>query len=143
MVHRQYEKQMTVFNEWLLAEGFQLNGSNKQYLNISPDKCLLQSSTKSNLIEAQFPDGRYEIPGSYVEFAYRGLMDASIIELLNSNERINSLKNFHRRDGFESQNADKIFESTYIGAEQNKRNMQDEEFYERSAKNIADFIQSI
>ena len=112
-------------------------------LNISPDKCLLQSSTKSNLIEAQFPDGRYEIPGSYVEFAYRGLMDASIIELLNSNERINSLKNFHRRDGFESQNADKIFESTYIGAEQNKRNMQDEEFYERSAKNIADFIQSI
>ena len=36
MVHRQYEKQMTVFNEWLLAEGFQLNGSNKQYFKYIP-----------------------------------------------------------------------------------------------------------
>ena len=48
-------------------------------LNISPDKTLLQSSTKSKMIKANFDEGDFDIPGSYVEFAYRGTMTMKLL----------------------------------------------------------------
>lgn len=88
--------------------GVKLNNSGGK-IKISPDGLLLQSSTVAEMVDAPFAGGdRHLIAGSYVEFAerqllpeHRGLSKAEIFS-------------YHRREGFEAGNADKIFESTFI-----------------------------
>ncbi|MGN6440126.1 MAG: DUF1338 domain-containing protein [Agriterribacter sp.] len=95
------------FNAFLEKNGFVLNDSGGKYKK-SPDGLLLQSSTVARMIEAEFADGeRQEISGSYVEFAERKVLPE--FATLPAAQ----LKRQHRREGFEAQNADKIFESTY------------------------------
>ncbi|KAI4314211.1 hypothetical protein L6164_027145 [Bauhinia variegata] len=93
-------------NQFIEENGFRLN-SEGGVLKVSPDGLLLQSSTVADSFSFQFSDGKTEsVPCSYIEFAerlvlpqYKNLPDTQI-------------KEFHRRDGFEVGNADKIFEST-------------------------------
>lgn len=89
------------FNVFAESLGIQLNDAGGK-VKVSKDGLLIQSSSVSGLIEASFPhkDGTeqaHNISGSYVEFAERK-------RILNSSQR---------RDGFDSGNADSIFESTY------------------------------
>ena len=67
---------------------------------------LLQSSSVANKVKANFTEGSSLISGSYVEFAER--------RVLPKYSNVSEIKPIHRRDGFETSNADKIFESTYI-----------------------------
>jgi len=108
-----YKESMTSFNQFLMDNGFSLNTPQGNALNISPDGLLLQSSTKANMIDATFPDGTYKIPGSYVEFAYRGLLDKTVKQLINGQLDFNDISTQDLRDGFETKNANSIFESTY------------------------------
>ncbi|WP_159637111.1 DUF1338 domain-containing protein [Sphingobacterium composti Ten et al. 2007 non Yoo et al. 2007] len=95
------------FNGFLLSIGVKLNNSGG-VIKTSDDKLLRQSSTVSALYEATFSDGKsLEIAGSYVEFAERSILPE--YKDLPKDE----IKSRHRRDGFETNNADKIFESTY------------------------------
>lgn len=95
------------FNDFLLSIGVKLNNSGG-VIKTSDDKLLRQSSTVSALYEATFSDGKIlEIAGSYVEFAER-----SVLPQFNDLPK-EEIKPKHRRDGFETNNADKIFESTY------------------------------
>jgi hypothetical protein len=95
------------FNEFLEARGFKLNDAGGK-MKVSPDKCLLQSSTVARMVDATFSDGiTRPIAGSYVEFAERKILPQ--FEHLPTAE----IKREHRREGFEANNADKIFESTY------------------------------
>ncbi len=95
------------FNTFLEEIGIQLNTAGGK-IKRSADGLLLQSSSVSALKKVRFACGSSaEIAGSYVEFAerkvlpqYRRLPEAEIGPQ-------------HRREGFEAQNADKIFESTY------------------------------
>lgn len=76
-------------------------------IKISPDGLLRQSSTRADEIAYRFACGRTEsIPGSYVEFAERGVLPAY------RDLPRDALRSRHRRDGFETGNADRIFEST-------------------------------
>lgn len=76
-------------------------------MKVSPDGLLLQSSTVADSILFQFSEGIKEsVPCSYIEFAER-LVLPQFQSLLEK-----EVKEFHRRDGFEVGNADKIFEST-------------------------------
>ncbi len=64
------------------------------------------------MVDAEFDDGRggverTRIAGSYVEFAERRVLDQ--FAHLPPHE----VGREHRREGFESGNADRIFESTY------------------------------
>lgn len=98
---------ISLFNSFLEKNGFVLNNAGGK-IKTSADGALLQSSTVAEMIEATFADGKkYSIPGSYVEFAER--------KVLNKFADISAAKitRNHRRDGFEANNADKIFESTY------------------------------
>jgi hypothetical protein len=108
-VHEFSEEFNTVekFNIFLESEGISLNTAGGK-IKTSPDGLLKQSSTIAKMIEAEFLDGqKMEIAGSYVEFAERLVLpEFSHLELT-------SIQRKHRRDGFESANADKIFESTY------------------------------
>lgn len=89
------------FNAFLQAAGFTLNDAGGA-IKTSADGLLLQSATVANLFQASFADGdTHPIPGSYVEFAERRLLDHA------------GPGGGLRRDGFEAGNADKIFESTY------------------------------
>ncbi|RAP31667.1 DUF1338 domain-containing protein [Candidatus Marinamargulisbacteria bacterium SCGC AG-414-C22] len=88
------------FNEFLKEQNIKLNTAGGE-IKISKDTFLKQSSTVSNEINASFPTKNNQtittnIAGSYVEFAERLMMP-----------------NNTRRDGFETGNADKIFESTF------------------------------
>lgn len=95
------------FNSFLESIGVKLNTAGGK-IKTSADGLLRQSSTVSALYEAIFSDGRaLAIAGSYVEFAERSPLPA--FRHLPKDE----LKSVHRRDGFETNNADKIFESTY------------------------------
>ncbi len=95
------------FNDFLESIGIVLNTSGGK-IKTSGDGLLKQSSSVAKMIEASFADGSVaEIPGSYVEFAERLVLP----EYKNLPKEL--LTNAHRRDGFESGNADKIFESTY------------------------------
>lgn len=95
------------FNDFLIRIGVKLNNSGG-VIKTSADGLLRQSSTVSALYEAKFSDNKtIEIAGSYVEFAERSVLPA-YKEL--DKEAITAA---HRRDGFETNNADKIFESTY------------------------------
>ena len=95
------------FNAFLESIGVKLNTSGGK-IKTSDDGLLRQSSTVSALYDAKFVDGKtLEIAGSYVEFAERSVLPA--FKDLPKDQ----IKREHRRDGFETNNADKIFESTY------------------------------
>lgn len=98
------------FNAFLEDRGFTLNDSGGT-VKTSADGKLLQSSTVAAMIDASFDDGRggvemHRIPGAYVEFAERRLLD-QFAGLPRGKARRE-----HRREGFEAASADKIFEST-------------------------------
>jgi hypothetical protein len=108
-VHNLKEGYNTIadFNTFLERNGFTLNDSGGK-IKVSPDGNLLQSSTVAEMIEATFANGiKHRISGSYVEFAER--------KVLKQFEHLpaSAIKREHRREGFEANNADKIFESTY------------------------------
>lgn len=97
------------FNAFLEKHGFKLNDSGGK-IKTSPDGGLIQSSTVAEMVDATFSDGKdgsvlHRISGSYVEFAERRVLPQFAHIAQPSRE--------HRREGFEAQNADKIFESTY------------------------------
>ncbi|ONM06042.1 hypothetical protein ZEAMMB73_Zm00001d032781 [Zea mays] len=94
------------FNKFVEDNGFKLN-SEGGILKVSPDGLLQQSSTVADSSLFTFADGITEsIPRSYIEFAERLLLPQ--FKDLQDEE----VKEYHRRDGFEVGNADKIFEST-------------------------------
>ncbi len=107
------------FNRFLELHGFTLNDSGGK-VKTSPDGKLLQSSTVAAMVEAEFDDGRggverRRIAGSYVEFAERRVLDQF------AHLPPHQVRREHRREGFESGNADRIFESTYT-AQTGRRN---------------------
>ncbi|CAH9146652.1 unnamed protein product [Cuscuta epithymum] len=94
------------FNRFIEESGFKLN-SKGGILKVSPDGLLLQSSTVADSAPFQFSDGNTEtVACSYIEFAERLVLP----EYKDLPEE--DVREFHRRDGFEVGNADKIFEST-------------------------------
>ena len=112
-VHNLSEEFNTIdlFNQFLKKRGYKLNDSGGE-IKVSDDGLLLQSSTVSNMIDAEFADDSgasvtSRISGSYVEFAERKILDsfASI--------SLDKITREHRRDGFDIDNANNIFESTY------------------------------
>ncbi len=99
------------FNSFLEAGGLKLNDSGGK-AKTSADGLLIQSSTVAEMVDAEFDDGKGEtethsISGSYVEFAERRLKPN--VQLQDRTP----IGREHRREGFEANNADKIFESTY------------------------------
>lgn len=95
------------FNEFLEKTGIKLNDSGGK-IKISPDGGLLQSSTVAEIVDATFAGGEvHPISGSYVEFAERKVLPQ--FQHLEPSE----VRREHRREGFETGNADKIFESTF------------------------------
>jgi hypothetical protein len=142
MMHRKYERHFNVFNDWLVEQGFSMNMPHGKVANIAPDRCLLQSSTKAALIDAPFKEGVHQIPGSYVEFAYRGLLDAVTADFITQPSPITEgdIHKAARRDGFETQNANAIFESTYVGAEQASDTLPKKSTYIESCLVIDDFL---
>ena len=100
------------YNSYLESNGCKLNDSGGK-ITVSDDSKLRQSSTVAQVVEGEFRKGRddielHQISGSYVEFAERLVLDQ--FQQLPPEQ----IRREHRRDGFEAQNADKIFESTYI-----------------------------
>jgi len=96
------------FNDFLESIGVILNDSGGK-IKISADGLLQQSSSVSQMVEAEFEGGvKQMIPGSYVEFCERKVLPQF------QNLKKEEIKREHRRDGFETGNADKIFESTYL-----------------------------
>lgn len=98
-----------MFNELVESSGFRLNDSGGK-AKISPDGLLIQSSTVAEMVSADFDDGHggtthKMIAGSYVEFAERKIKPENVGKT--------HITRSDRRDGFEANNADKIFESTY------------------------------
>lgn len=92
---------------FLERHGFKLNTAGGK-VKISPDGDLRQSSTVAQMIDADFAGGdTYRIAGSYVEFAERLVLPQF------RNLSPESVTRAHRREGFETGNADKIFESTF------------------------------
>lgn len=95
------------FVAFLEKRGFRLNSSGGT-IKVSPDGDLRQASTVAQMIDAEFTGGDvFRIAGSYVEFAERRVLPA--FRHLPASE----LTRQHRREGFETGNADKIFESTF------------------------------
>ena len=93
------------FNIFLEENAFQLNDSGGK-IKTSADGLLVQSSTVAEMIDAEFSsvNGKpvvKKISGSYVEFAERRPLSTS-----------GSSKS-DRREGFEANSANRIFESTY------------------------------
>lgn len=112
-VHNLPEDYSTVdkFNAFLELHGFRLNDSGGK-AKVSADGLLLQSSTVASMVPAEFDNGNggtetHSISGSYVEFAERRVLPE--FESLPAA----SVQRHHRREGFATQSADKIFESTY------------------------------
>lgn len=100
--------QLEHFNEFLESIGITLNTSGGK-IKTSNDGLLKQSSTVANMIDTEFAHGKkMKISGSYVEFAERLVLPEF------KNMPANELTRKHRREGFETGNADKIFESTYL-----------------------------
>lgn len=98
---------LSQFNSFLESLGVKLNDAGGK-IKTSPDGLLLQSSTVADKVEATFANGKTTmIPGSYLEFAERKPLPE--FKHLPQNE----LRREHLRDGFETGNADKIFESTF------------------------------
>ena len=137
-----YIEFMTDFNSFLKSKGFVLNSPRNSELQISPDGLLLQSSTKSELVDADFTDGTYQIPGSYVEYAYRGIDEKHLDELLSGRLAIDDIQESYVRDGFEVGNADKIFESTYTkDAKEDESDNENKHFLETKSK-LLNFIET-
>lgn len=105
------------FDDFVEKLGVKLNSAGGK-IKISPDGCLLQSSTVAQMVEADFEGGeKYTIAGSYVEFAERKVLPQ--FANLSSGE----ITREHRRDGFETGNADKIFESTFTSQTKREEEM--------------------
>eukprot|EP00268_Persea_americana_P007610 TRINITY_DN1286_c0_g3_i1.p1 TRINITY_DN1286_c0_g3~~TRINITY_DN1286_c0_g3_i1.p1 ORF type:complete len:307 (+),score=48.57 TRINITY_DN1286_c0_g3_i1:131-1051(+) len=103
---KSHMKNINSLNNFIERNGFKLN-SEGGALKVSPDGLLLQSSTVADSRFFQFADGVTEsVPCSYIEFAERLVLPQF------RNLPANEIKEFHRREGFEVGNADKIFEST-------------------------------
>ncbi len=101
-----YDK-LEAFNSFLKEIGVKLNNSGGE-IKVSPDGLLRQTSSVAGKVLASFRGGETEeIAGSYVEFAERGVLPE-----FDDLDR-DSVGREHRRDGFATGNADKIFESTY------------------------------
>ena len=95
------------FNKFLSDIGIKLNTSGG-IIKTSKDQLLRQSSSVANTVRANFTNGNTKkIAGSYVEFAER----SPLPEFRNLKSK--ELKREHRREGFETSNADLIFESTF------------------------------
>lgn len=95
------------FNSFLKSIGIQLNTAGGE-IKTSKDGLLRQTSSVANQVQAKFSGGETKkIAGSYVEFAERSALPEF------SNLEVGKLKRKHRREGFETSNADKIFESTF------------------------------
>jgi len=112
-VHNLSDSHNTIekFNAFLEAGGLKLNDSGGK-AKVSADGLLIQSSTIAEMVDATFDDGNggsevHSIAGSYVEFAERKVKPDADLEVGEEPDRDD------RRDGFEANNADKIFESTY------------------------------
>lgn len=96
----------------LERRGFRLNAAGGT-IKVSPDGGLRQASTVAQMIDAEFagsagsPADVFRIAGSYVEFAERRVL--SQFQGLPAHQ----IGRQHRREGFETGNADKIFESTF------------------------------
>lgn len=100
---------LSQFNDFLESIGIRLNTSGGK-IKESGDGLLLQSSTVAPMNEVRFADGAtMAIAGSYVEFAERKVLPQF------AGRNAGEIGREHRRDGFEANNADKIFESTYTG----------------------------
>ena len=98
---------LVAFNAFLQSIGIRLNDAGGK-IKTSPDGLLAQSSTVADMVHAHFSDGKMTlIPGSYLEFAERRVLPEF------SHLPKDQIKREHRRDGFETGNADKIFESTF------------------------------
>ncbi|GAB2527362.1 2-oxoadipate dioxygenase/decarboxylase family protein [Spirosoma aerophilum] len=92
---------------FLQNRGFKLNSAGG-VIKVSPDGGLRQSSTVAQMIDAEFAGGDvFRIAGSYVEFAERRVLPE--FQHLPTDQ----VTRQHRREGFETGNADKIFESTF------------------------------
>ncbi|GAB4130824.1 MAG: DUF1338 domain-containing protein [Roseiflexaceae bacterium] len=95
------------FNAFLERHGITLNNSGGK-IKVSPDGLLRQSSTVAEVVEALFAGGAtLPIAGSYVEFAERRVLPEY------AHLPRHAITRAQRREGFESGNADKIFESTF------------------------------
>jgi len=99
--------QLESFNSFLKEIGIQLNTSGGE-IKTSGDQLLRQTSSVANTVHASFANQESKvIAGSYVEFAERSPLpefaDLPVAELRRE----------HRREGFETANADRIFESTF------------------------------
>ena len=98
---------LEIFNKFVKSLGIKLNDSGGE-IKVSRDGLLRQSSTVAQTLEGKFAhENTQEIAGSYVEFAERLVLPEF------SDLPVEKLNNSHRRDGFEVNNADKIFESTF------------------------------
>ena len=111
------------FNEFLQRHDIRLNDAGG-IAKRSRDGLLIQSSTVAEMVSASFDDGNGEttqkmIPGSYVEFAER--LPLPKYAGLGASETQRS----HRRDGFATSNADKIFESTFTAQTGRKKSTGD------------------
>ena len=97
---------------FLERQGLRLNSSGGT-IKVSPDGNLRQASTVAQMIDAEFagedgaPADIFRIAGSYVEFAERRILPQ--FQTLPADQ----ITRRHRREGFETGNADKIFESTF------------------------------
>lgn len=99
-------KKISELNTFLQANGIKLN-SEGGVLKVSPDGGLLQSSTVADSVMFQFAGNeQLWVPASYIEFAERLVLQKYL------NLPPSEIREWHRRDGFEVGNADKIFEST-------------------------------
>jgi hypothetical protein len=95
------------FVAFLERNGFKLNSAGGT-IKVSPDGDLRQASTVAQMIDAEFAGGDvFRIAGSYVEFAERRVLPPF------RNLPADQIGRQHRREGFETGNADKIFESTF------------------------------
>jgi hypothetical protein len=100
------------FNAFLEQIGIKLNDSGGK-IKTSPDGGLLQSSSVAEMIDATFAGGEtHKISGSYVEFAERKVLPQ--FRHLPADQ----IRREHLRDGFETNNADRIFESTFTSQTQ-------------------------
>ncbi|ESQ29705.1 hypothetical protein EUTSA_v10023603mg [Eutrema salsugineum] len=91
--------------EYLEEKEFELN-SDGGVLKVSKDGLLLQVSSISERLEVKFADGVTEtIPASYIEFTQRMVLP-EFKDLPHD-----QIEEFHRRDGFDLENAKNILES--------------------------------
>ncbi|GAB3895515.1 DUF1338 domain-containing protein [Spirosoma agri] len=95
------------FVAFLTDRGLRLNSAGGT-IKVSPDGDLRQASTVAQMIDAEFTGGDvFRIAGSYVEFAERRVLPPF------RDLPADQITRQHRREGFETGNADKIFESTF------------------------------